>query len=30
MLLVINFSDNMKLVDMTPVFEKKDPLNENY
>ena len=30
MLLASNFSDNMKLVDMTPVFEKKDPLNENY
>ena len=26
-----NFPDNLKLVDITPVFKKKDPLNkENY
>ena len=26
-----NFSDNLKLADITPVFRKKDPLNkENY
>ena len=26
-----NFPDNMKLVDITPVFKKKDPLQkENY
>ena len=30
-LITDNFPDNLKLLDITPVFKKKDPLNkENY